>query len=55
MSDIRWNIYTSKKLLGLGFMLDTYPPIADKEKWFQAELKLLFIAGWVIIYKTKKK
>jgi hypothetical protein len=52
MKNIEWNVYTSKKLLGLGLMVDTYPPIADREKYFQAEFKLLFVAGWVVIYKT---
>jgi hypothetical protein len=51
MKNNRCNIYTSKKLLGLGLMVDTYPPIADREKWFQVELKLLFVAGWVVVYK----
>ena len=52
MRNIEWNVYTSKKLLGLGLMVDTCPPIADREKYFQAEFKLLFVAGWVVIYKT---
>ena len=50
---IRWNVYTSKKLLGLGIMIDTYPPIADRDKWFQAELKLLFVGGWIVVYKEE--
>ncbi|MCF8494764.1 MAG: hypothetical protein K9G65_05185 [Rickettsiaceae bacterium] len=51
MKNIEWNVYTSKKLLGLGLIIDTYPPIADKEKWFQVELKLLFVGGWIVVYK----
>lgn len=52
MKSIRWNLYTSKKLLGFGFMLDTYPPIGDREKWFETEFKLMFVGGWVVVYKT---
>ena len=52
--NIRWELSASKKLLGLGLMVDTYPPIADRRKWFQAEFKLLFVAGWIVVYKTKE-
>ena len=51
--NIRWSLSASKKLLGLGLMIDTYPPIADRRKWFQAEFKLLFVEGWIVVYKTK--
>ena len=53
--NIRWELSASKKLLGLGLMIDTYPPFGDRGKWFQAEFKLLFFAGWIVVYKTKEK
>jgi hypothetical protein len=49
---IEWHTFTSKKLVGLGLMIDTYPPIADREKYFQAEFKFLFVGMWIVFYKN---
>lgn len=43
----------SKKICGIGFIIDFCPPIAIKEKLFELQLDLLWVRFWWIRYKRK--
>lgn len=47
---IRYNVYTSKKLLGIGILLDTDPPQESRPVILTVQFILLFFSGWLVVY-----
>jgi len=52
INNIRYYYYFSKKMVGIGFMLNTDPAFAMREVSFEIDFKFMFVGFWIVKFKN---
>ena len=52
VNNIRYYYYFSKKMVGIGFMLNTDPAFTMREVSFEIDFKFMFVGFWIVKFKN---